>query len=164
MIKFQSITEQRLNFAFNKVQEVIDAGEEYLLQDQKLFIPSKRKELRLKNKPSEIQKNYHQYVKSFAMLILNNGLVSALLFTQGKASKGDQKGKAYELIINHLTTWLKCQGLIGNIDEEGIKELYNNNSNKIRLATLEAIRFMEDLKRVADGRLFNVKQTKVEKL
>lgn len=154
MIKFKSIAEQRLDCAFKKVQEVIRREENYLSEEERQMTPAARKTLG-KGKPGEAAAAYHQYVKSFAMLVLNNGLVAALLFAQGKANKRDNKGKAYELIIGHLTAWLQVRGHTSVTDTDAIKELYTKkNSAEIRIATLEAIRFLEDLKRVADARLY----------
>lgn len=151
MIKFKSIAEQRLDCAFKKVQKVIAQEEGHLSTEESQMIPSARQALK-KGKPSETAKNYHQYVKSFAMLVLNSGLVAALLFAHGKSKK--KEGKAYELIINHLTAWLKERSLIATEGTQAIKSLYGKSSHEIRSATLEAIRFLEDLKRVADARLY----------
>ena len=153
MIKFKSIAEQRLDCAFKKVQEVILKEENYLSEEERQMTPAARKTLG-KGKPGEAAAAYHQYVKSFAMLVLNSGLVAALLFAQGKANKRDNKGKAYGLIIGHLTAWLQVRGHTSVTDTDAIKELYAKNSADIRPATLEAIRFLEDLKRVADARLY----------
>ncbi len=149
MIKFKSIAEQRLDCAFKKVQEVIRREENYLSEEERQMTPAARKNLR-KGKPGEAAVAYHQYVKSFAMLVLNSGLVAALLFAQGKANKA----KAYGLIIDHVTAWLNKQGHVEAVGTAAIKELYAKDGYQIRPATLEAIRFLEDLKRVADARLY----------
>lgn len=155
MIRFKSIAEQRLDAAFANVQEVIERKGSGLPDDKLRLIPSARKIKDASTEYLEVQKAYHQYVKSFAMLVLNSGLVAALLFAQGKANKRDNKGKAYELIIGHLTAWLQVRGHTSVTDTDAIKELYTKkNSAEIRIATLEAIRFLEDLKRVADARLY----------
>ena len=153
MIKFKSIAEQRLDCAFKKVQEVICKEENYLSEEERQMTPAARKTLG-KGKPGETAAAYHQYVKSFAMLILNSGLVAALLFAQGKANKKDNKAKAYGLIIDHVTAWLNKQGHAKTSGKDAIKELYAKKGYQIRPATLEAIRFLEDLKRVADARLY----------
>lgn len=153
MIRFKSIAEQRLDFAFKKVQKVIAQEEGHLSNEESQMIPSARQALN-KGKPGETAKYYHQYVKSFAMLVLNSGLVAALLFAQGKANKGGTKGDAYEFIINHLTAWLKEHNVIATEGIQAIKSLYGKSSHEIRPATLEAIRFLEDLKRVADAGLY----------
>ncbi len=179
MIRFKSIAEQRLDFAFEKVQEVVSLHtlifkngkntlelvaavpdklkndkkfQEKLLKNQFLIPNSRKKKIGGNKDYDEIQKNYHQYVKSFAMLVLNSGLVAALLFAHGKSKK--KEGKAYEFIINHLTAWLKERSLIATEGTQAIKSLYGKSSPEIRSATLEAIRFLEDLKRVADARLY----------
>ena len=153
MIKFKSIAEQRLDCAFKKVQEVILKEENYLSEEERQMTPAARKNLG-KGKSGEAAAAYHQYVKSFAMLVLNSGLVAALLFAQGKANKTDSKSRAYELIISHVTAWLKERGLTTTEGKEAIICLYGKLSHEIRPATLEAIRFLEDLKRVADARLY----------
>ena len=153
MIKFKSIAEQRLDCAFKKVQEVILKEENYLSEEERQMTPAARKTLG-KGKPGEAAAAYHQYVKSFAMLVLNSGLVAALLFAHGKVKKEGTKGDAYEFIINHLTAWLKERNVIASEGTHAIKSLYGKSSHEIRSATLEAIRFLEDLKRVADARLY----------
>lgn len=160
MIRFKSIAEQRLEFAFNCVQEVIAKAEKnYLSAEEQQLTPAARRSLK-KGKPEEVAKTYHQYVKSFAMLALNSGLTAALLFAQGKANKGGNEGAAYKLIIKHLTEWLKKQGCVQAIEKDAIISLYQQNSPDIRRATLEALRFLEDLKRVADARLYSEKDKK----
>lgn len=149
MIKFKSIAEQRLDCAFKKVQEVIRKEENYLSEEERQMTPAARKTLG-KGKPGEAATAYHQYVKSFAMLVLNSGLVAALLFALGKANKKE----AYGLIIDHVTAWLNKQGHAKTSGKDAIKELYAKKGYQIRPATLEAIRFLEDLKRVADARLY----------
>lgn len=157
MIRFKSIAEQRLEFAFNCVQEVIAKAENYLSLEEQQLTPAARRSLK-KGKPDEVAKTYHQYVKSFAMLALNSGLTAALLFAQGKANKGGNEGEAYKWIIKHLTEWLNKQECVQ--DKEPIVALYQQNSSNIRRATLEALRFLEDLKRVADARLYSEKDKK----
>ena len=150
MIRFKSIAEQRLDAAFANVQEVIKRKGNGLSDDKLKFIPSARKNKDASPEYLEVQKTYHQYVKSFAMLVLNSGLVAALLYAQGKANKKE----AYGLIIDHVTAWLNKQGHAKTSGKDAIKELYAKKGYQIRPATLEAIRFLEDLKRVADARLY----------
>lgn len=160
MIRFKSIAEQRLEFAFNCVQEVIaEAEKNYLSAEERQLTPAARRNLK-KGKPDEVAKTYHQYVKSFAMLALNSGLTAALLFAQGKANKGGNEGEAYKLIIKHLTEWLKSRKYVNSAGTPAITCLYQQNSFDIRRATLEALRFLEDLKRVADARLYSEKDKK----
>lgn len=159
MIRFKSISEQRLEFAFKCVQKVIEETENYLSEEEQKLTPAARRNLK-KGAPDEVAKTYHQYVKSFAMLTLNSGLTAALLFAQGKANKGGNEGAAYKLIIKHLTEWLKEQHYVQSTEKEAITSFYQNNSSNIRRATLEALRFLEDLKRVADARLYSEKGKK----
>ncbi|MDX1909422.1 MAG: type III-B CRISPR module-associated protein Cmr5 [Bacteroidia bacterium] len=154
MISIKSIADERLDFAFDCVQIVIKSTESHLSAEEQTYTPAARKGLN-KGKPTEVAKNYHQYIKSFGMLMLNSGLVAALLFAQGKAKKGDEKGKAYGLIISHLTTRLKNRELITQVDKQAIEELFNKDGSDIRIITREALSFLEDLKRVADARLYN---------
>lgn len=159
MIRFKSISEQRLECAFKCVHTVIAATEKNLSPEEQQLTPTARRNLK-KGAPDEVAKTYHQYVKSFAMLVLNSGLTAALLFAQGKVNKDGNEGEAYELIIKHLTEWLKEQGCVQAIEKEAISFLYQQNSPDIRRATLEALRFLEDLKRVADARLYSEKDKK----
>ncbi len=159
MIRFKSIAEQRLEFAFHCVQEVIAKAENYLSEGEQQLTPAARRSLK-KGKPDEVAKTYHQYVKSFAMLALNSGLTAALLFAQGKANKGGNEGAAYKLIIKHLTEWLESRQLVNSTGTIAITCLCQKNSPDIRRATLEALRFLEDLKRVADARLYFEKDKK----
>ncbi len=157
MIPFKSISDQRLDFAFDCVQKVIESSEKNESTAQ--LTPAARKSLN-KDKPEEWAKAYHQYVKSFAMLVLNSGLTAALLFAQGKANKEGDEGTAYKRIIEHLTKWLKEQGCVQGEEKDAIAGLYTQNSPEIRRATLKAVRFLEDLKRVADARLYHDKNEK----
>lgn len=154
MIGLKNIANDRLKFALTCVQEVINKAEEaFLSEEERLQIPAARKKLNKENKPSEVAKNYHQYIKSFGMLMLNSGLVAALLFAQGKANKGnDNKAKAYDFIIKHLTEWLQLQNCVSQAGKAGIEELYGKDGADIRQATREALAFLQDLKRVADAR------------
>jgi CRISPR type III-B/RAMP module-associated protein Cmr5 len=153
MIKIKSIADERLDFAFDCVQEVINEAEHYLSKEERTYTPAERKRLD-KGKPSELAKYYHQYIKSFGMLMLNSGLVAALLFAQGKANKSDDKAKAYELIILHLTQWLQQREFIGQQGLQAIIELFNKEGSDIRIITRESLSFLEDLKRVADARFY----------
>jgi CRISPR type III-B/RAMP module-associated protein Cmr5 len=154
MIGFKSIADKRLDFALRCLQEVIDETESFLSEEERRETPVARKKLNKGRKPSEVAKNYHQYIKSFGMLMLNSGLVAALLFAQGKANKGDKKAEAYDLIIKHLTEWLQSRGCVSQPSKAAILELYGANSpHHIRQATREALMFLQDLKRVADARL-----------
>lgn len=159
MIGFKSIAGKRLDFALARVQEVINQAEASLSEEERRQTPAARKDLK-KGTPSEVAKNYHQYIKSFGMLMLNSGLVAALLFAQGKANKkSDDKAKAYSLIIEHLISWLKERGCVSQHGKAAIKELYGQDSPYIRQATREALAFLQDLKRVADARLQKPEKT-----
>lgn len=177
MIGFKSIADERLDFALACVQKVIGQAEASLSEEERKQTPAARKDLK-KGTPSELAKNYHQYIKSFGMLVLNSGLVAALLFAQGKANKGDKKAEAYNLIIEHLTKWLRCSGYLEKVDDEceniqnvqdrekeaqkaknSIQQLYSKDSPHIRQATREALAFLQDLKRVADARLQKPEKT-----
>ncbi|MCS6930254.1 MAG: type III-B CRISPR module-associated protein Cmr5 [Saprospiraceae bacterium] len=159
MIRLESIAEQRLRCANNCVQEVIEKAEKHLTQNGRQLTPSARCRLN-KGAPEEIANTYHQYVKSFAMLVLNSGLTAALLFTLGKANKEKNEENVYQLIIKHLTKWLNYRGHVQKTGQKAIKCIYEMKSAEIRCATLEAIRFLEDLKRVADARLYHSKNNK----
>lgn len=158
MMIFKSIADERLDFALNCVQEVIKKTESYLSVEERTYTPADRKDLE-KGQPAPLAKNYHQYIKSFGMLMLNSGIVAALLFAQGKANKSDEKAEAYRLIIAHLISWLQCRCLISQTPNErnkkvAIEELFCKDSSSIRISTREALSFIEDLKRVADARLY----------
>lgn len=154
MIGIKNIADDRLGFALKCVQEVIDLAETFLSEEERKQTPIARKGLGRNNDDIEVAKNYHQYIKSFGMLMLNGGLVAALLFAQGKANKGnDNKAKAYGFIIKHLTEWLQLQNCVSQAGKADIEELYGKDGADIRQATREALAFLQDLKRVADARL-----------
>lgn len=105
---------------------------------------------------SKFQNEYCSTVMKLSSLILTNGLGQTLAFLKSKG-KGD-KTKPQEKVYQHLQEWLINTDVIswGRITKgELIERIMLIDSNKYRLVTIEALSFLNWLKRFADAILKN---------
>lgn len=105
---------------------------------------------------SKFKNEYCSTVMKLSSLILTNGLGQTLAFLKSKG-KGD-KTKPQEKVYQHLQEWLISTEVIswGRITKvELIERIMLIDSNKYRLVTMEALSFLNWLKRFADAILKN---------
>lgn len=96
-------------------------------------------------------KKYKSYVKKIPMLIKTNGLGATLAFIKSK-NKNTEEGKAYKLVYDHLTEWLKAdQKKLIDIDDDLAKVVISLNSAEYRAVTNEVLAFVNWLCRFVDG-------------
>ena len=93
------------------------------------------------------------------MLILTNGLGQTLAFVRSKGIKEEKdKNKpekvAYTEIYKNLSVWLiEKRKVYESGQDELIKRVINEGSAKYRQATLEALAFLNWIKRFAEAEL-----------
>lgn len=89
---------------------------------------------------------YTNLVKAAPALIVNNGLMQALAFWQGKG-----KGKEHHgALVKHLLGWLHARGLIEHASyAEAMPALYGMPSDAFRRATDEALALLRWLRQFA---------------
>lgn len=112
------------------------------------------------DKSKDIAKRYKSYIKAFPALIISEGFLLALAFTISKSDFGNPSDSAEKIarryIFIHVTKWLKERGIITVDDVEKkykdvIKELSEKEVKSYRLATQEALRVSDWLRRFAEG-------------
>jgi CRISPR-associated protein Cmr5 len=99
---------------------------------------------------TKFQKEYNSWVKKVPVLILTNGLGQTLAFI---TSKGDG---AKERLYQHLSNWLMTQMLWSPLADQKtdlLERLIHEPSATYRRATIEALAFLNWLKRFADALL-----------
>lgn len=128
MNKIQQLEQMRANFAWKDVS-VIDKN---------------------KNINSKFKKEYRSIIMKLPTLILTNGLGQTLAFLKAKG-KGDDRTPE-EVIYKCLQEWLFSSLDWGSFQQgEIIERVISADNYKYRLATMEALAFLNWLKRFADG-------------
>lgn len=98
---------------------------------------------------------YVVYLKKIPMLILNNGLLSALVFMY-------QKGDAYEIILERLIEWcnkmekemkIKTNTKVFNVGdvEETLRNVAGISQSQYRYCTKEILSLLVWMKRFGEG-------------
>lgn len=93
------------------------------------------------------QSDYRSYIKKVPVLIQTNGLGNTLAYMVSK-------GKAYDLIYQHLTSWLSkeecgCKALPDHTDL--LEFVVSQPSMVYRQVTTECLAFLNWLRRLAEG-------------
>ena len=106
------------------------------------------------NKSPEIKKKYGSLARKVPMLVLTNGLGQTLAFLKSKG-KG-QKEDAHTILLCHLSKWVLhrlgvSENSKGDLLEWVLRQ--DSNSTTYRHATLEALAFLNWLKRFAEAEL-----------
>jgi CRISPR-associated protein Cmr5 len=99
---------------------------------------------------SKEQKEYNSWVKKVPVLILTNGLGQTVAFLKSKSDREKQ------LLYEHLSAWLMGQvswSAQAQQKTDLIDRLIHESSTNYRRATLEALAFLNWLKRFADALL-----------
>ncbi len=108
----------------------------------------------------DFQDKYKSYIKSFPALLISEGLILALAFTLSKSDKNGKGERARSYVFDHVVTWLKRSGVISTdlngeiskeIAEKIVEEISNMEFERYRLASLEALRVSDWLRRFAEA-------------
>jgi CRISPR-associated protein Cmr5 len=108
---------------------------------------------RVKEDDGKCQKEYNSWVKKVPVLVLTNGLGQTLAFLHSKSDREKQ------LLYQHISMWLKSpqSQLVwsgtGLQKDNIIDRLIHESSSTYRRATVEALAFLNWLKRFADALL-----------
>jgi CRISPR-associated protein Cmr5 len=105
---------------------------------------------RVKQKAPKDQKDYDSWVKKVPVLIFTNGLGQTAAFLKSK--KDEEK----QLLYAHLSEWLTSQVAWSPQAQQRadlIDRLIHESSQNYRRATVEALAFLNWLKRFADALL-----------
>jgi CRISPR-associated protein Cmr5 len=105
---------------------------------------------RVKEKAQKDQKDYDSWVKKVPVLILTNGLGQTVAFLKSK--KDEEK----QLLYEHLSEWLTSEVAWSPQAQQRsdlIDRLIHESSQNYRRATVEALSFLNWLKRFADALL-----------
>lgn len=95
------------------------------------------------------KKDYGSLVRGFAAMIQGNGLGPALAFLKAKG-KG-QDDKAHTRLFNHISGWTLPRLGDGNNGRDLLEALLSCNSTEYRIATAEALAYVNWLKRFAEA-------------
>lgn len=151
----RTLEQERARYAWDCVQHCLDQAIEGLQskineeRDEKIRDELQR---RLKTLQSEEggknwKREYGSLARKVPSLILTNGLGQTLAFlkAKGKNNPSDE----HEVLYQHITEWLKQQlKLNGDLLEWIVNSA---NSQQYRLATMEALAFLQWLKRFAEA-------------
>ncbi len=108
--------------------------------------------------------DYKSYAKKLPVMILTNGFSQAMAFAFSKGftvEKKKLKVKTWGLIFYHLARWLKNENLelehkaeqIYRSSEDFMKEILNLPPSSYRAYQEEALRVLNWISRVAEGRI-----------
>lgn len=109
---------------------------------------------KIANKSPEIKKKYGSLARKVPMLVLTNGLGQTLAFLKSKGK--DQEEDAHTILLCHLSEWvLRRLGVPESWRGDLLKWVLRQDSNSTtyRHATLEALAFLNWLKRFAEAEL-----------
>jgi CRISPR-associated protein Cmr5 len=101
----------------------------------------------------EWQQSYASHVKKFPMLVLTNGLGQTLAFLRAKG-KNDRAAEE-EVLYHQISNWVTAQIWGGEGDAGLLPKLIapDSGSDVYRRATVEALAFVNWLKRFAEAAL-----------
>lgn len=103
------------------------------------------------NLQGNTRKEYRSYSRKIPTMILTNGLGQTLAFVKAKA----EKGNAYELLYNQMSTYLKGNSTMRikmpSDKNELLEWAISCNSEDYRCITQELLAFLNWLKRFAEG-------------
>lgn len=120
----------------------------------------------VKEKRKDIFDKYESLVKGFPAIITNNGLGQAVAYLFSKSKTEDGSLSAEGLLLSHLEKWLCKSELNEDVayyprpyDEEYnenkpgvlLESIREKDSTRYRQATLEALAFINYLRRFASG-------------
>ncbi|MCS7032254.1 MAG: type III-B CRISPR module-associated protein Cmr5, partial [Gloeomargarita sp. SKYG116] len=94
---------------------------------------------------------YGSLARKTPTFVLTNGLGQTLAFLKSKG-KNDPNNE-HTVVFRHLSGWVLSQMNGNNRDSNLLDWLLNNDSNAYRRATVEALAFLNWLKRFAEAEL-----------
>lgn len=154
----RAIEQERAGYAWNCVESCLDRAikglKERIKHEQDVQEQNKLQE-RLKNLQSdkgaeEWKKKYGALARKIPSLILTNGLGQTMAFLRAKGKKDPTD--EHEVLYQQLNEWLQKRLKIG--DSDLLEWIVNSaNSQQYRLATMEALSFLQWLKRFAEAEL-----------
>lgn len=100
-------------------------------------------------------KEYVSLVRGASATILSCGLGQTIAFYLSKASKEKENENEYDLLTKHLAQWVLGNRERPNTSKTGtdlLQEIMNNDSDRYRELTSEALAYLVWLKRFADAR------------
>ncbi|NLZ45861.1 MAG: type III-B CRISPR module-associated protein Cmr5 [Clostridiales bacterium] len=103
------------------------------------------------SKVAENNKKYLSLVRSFPIIIHNNGYMAAIAYLFSKK----EKEKEFKLLYGHIIDWLKKRELNIEKGEEFISDLTKKSNEEYRLISKETTAFLIWLKRFAEGMITN---------
>ena len=136
--QIQTLEQERASKAWDFVNNLNREIEDKLLTEKEKEDPDKKK-----RKIEESRKKYRSIALKIPIYILTNGLGQTLAFFKSK-------GGEHELLYGHLSSWLIDENKVfqsGELIERVVKE----GSTKYRQATLEALAFLNWIKRFAEA-------------
>ncbi len=110
-------------------------------------------ECALKGSNLPAKSDYRSYAKKIPMYIKTNGLGATFAFVKSKIDEKSERGKAYKLLYEQTSEWLKSDSK-GLIDLEGkdlVYEIIKQDSSQYRTITIEVLEFFTWLRRFAEG-------------
>lgn len=96
----------------------------------------------------DIAKQYLSLVRSFPIMLHNNGYITAMAYLY---SKKNNKGNEYSSLFNHVNKWLKEVKIYNGEPEDFMEKLTKLNNDQYRLYSNETTAFLIWLKRFAEG-------------
>lgn len=113
------------------------------------------------NQSQDFKKKYGSLARKVPMLVLTNGLGQTLAFLLSKAkrhepeNKRSVEAKAHDLLFTHLSNWVLEQVAPGTDagHQNLLQWVLENDSVAYRRATIEALAFLNWLKRFAEAEL-----------
>lgn len=96
----------------------------------------------------KIKKQYLSLVRSFPIMLHNNGYITAMAYLY---SKKNNKENEYSYLFDHVNKWLKEVKIYYGKPEDFMEKLTNLNNDQYRLYSNETTAFLIWLKRFAEG-------------
>ncbi|MHA2616642.1 MAG: type III-B CRISPR module-associated protein Cmr5 [bacterium JZ-2024 1] len=137
MTAHKTMEQKRASYALSKIQEVMQ---------------------------SDFQGKYSSYARKLPTMIVSNGFGPTLAFIKSKSSGESMSAQAYETLYQHLNDWQRLRQLLGlthandDLLDSGILGR-NATSSSYRLATMEALKLAEWLKRFSEAYLKKEEET-----
>lgn len=100
-----------------------------------------------KVKDDKIAKQYLSLVRSFPIMLHNNGYITAMAYLYSKKNKGGE----YSCLFNHVNEWLAKSKIHYGKSEDFMEKLTKLNNDQYRLYSNETTAFLIWLKRFAEG-------------
>lgn len=106
-------------------------------------------------KKESFQSEYASWAKKLPVLVLTNGLGQTLAFLKSKSNGDSRTAKAQGRLLETLNGWLLTPPTFKweNNNPDILQRIVESSSDTYRLATMEALAFLNWLRRFAEGYL-----------